>query len=127
MRSADGTIVDVSFAYPEKWTVSKGPNLDVRDVTTSDSAFVLVAPLPRGKKTAADLPAAFFTTLLFAPDGKYGAYGSVDDFKTSNVEVVELTNPRGATQVQPATARPSSSPPASESPLARQRSQLAGV
>ena len=64
MRSEDGTIVDVSFAYPEKWTLAKGPNLDVRDVTTSDSAFVLVTPLPKGKTSVADLSPAFFTSLL---------------------------------------------------------------
>lgn len=75
MRSDDGTVVDVSFSYPEKWTVAKGPNLDVRDVKSADSAFLLVAPLPNGKKTVADLKPAFFTTLLFAPSGKYGSYG----------------------------------------------------
>ena len=98
VRSADGTIVDISFSYPDKWTVAKGPNLDVRDVATSDSAFLLVAPLPAGKKSVADLKPSFFTTLLFAKDGKYGSYGTVDDFKISGAEVMEFKSPSGATQ-----------------------------
>ena len=98
MRAEDGSIVDVSFAYPEKWTVAKGPNLDVRDVYTSDSAFLLVAPLPAGKRSVADLKPKFFTDLLFAPEGKYGAYGSVDDFKTGEVTSVDLTSPSGVSQ-----------------------------
>ena len=42
VRATDGRAVDISFAFPAEWSVSKGPNLDVRDVRTSDSAFLLV-------------------------------------------------------------------------------------
>ena len=96
MRSEDKTIVDVSFAYPDKWTVSNGPNLDVRDIANSDSAFLLVTPL-KGKSIA-DVKMKFFTDLIFDPAGKYGSYGTVDDFKTTDAEVVELTSPAGAAQ-----------------------------
>ena len=65
MRSEDKTIVDVSFAYPDKWTVSNGPNLDVRDIANSDSAFLLVTPL-KGKSIA-DVKMKFFTDLIFDP------------------------------------------------------------
>ena len=98
MRSDDGTVVDVSFTYPEKWTVAKGPNLDVRDVGTSDSAFLLVAALPKGKSSVAELKPTFFTSLLFAPSGKYGSYGSVDDFKISDVQSMEFSSPSGVSQ-----------------------------
>ena len=64
MRSDDGTIVDVSFSYPEQWTLAKGPNLDVRDIKTSDSAFVLVAPLPKGKTSVAELKPARNSSIM---------------------------------------------------------------
>ena len=72
VRAEDGSAVDISFVYPSAWTVSKGPNLDVRDVRTSDSAFLLVAPVPKAK-TISSLPKSFFTSLLFSQEGKYGA------------------------------------------------------
>jgi len=97
VRSEDGSAVDVSFSFPEKWSLSGGPNLDVRDVKTSDSAFLLVAPLPRGK-TLEDLPKRFFTDLLFSPQGKYGAYGGIDDYSISTFEMLSFTNPSGAPQ-----------------------------
>mmetsp|Transcript_55430 Transcript_55430/g.120768 ORF Transcript_55430/g.120768 Transcript_55430/m.120768 type:complete len:321 (-) Transcript_55430:458-1420(-) len=46
----DNSIVSVVFAFPEAWSLAKGPNLDVRDVRTSDSAFVLAASLPQDAK-----------------------------------------------------------------------------
>jgi len=99
VRSADGSVVDISFAYPKDWTVSGGPNLDVRDVRTSDSAFLLVAPLPDSGKGLDALPKKFYTDLLFRPDGKYGAYGGVDDFAIADSEgVIMLTNPSGTSQ-----------------------------
>jgi hypothetical protein len=79
VRATDGRAVDITFAFPSEWSVSKGPNLDVRDVRTSDSAFLLVADLPSGK-TIDKLSRDFFTSLVFAPEGKYGAYGGVDGF-----------------------------------------------
>ena len=43
LKNADGSATDVTFVFPERWVFSRGPNLDVRDVQTSDSAFLLVA------------------------------------------------------------------------------------
>lgn len=96
VRSEDGSAVDISFSYPEAWAVSKGPNLDVRDLRTGDSAFLLGAPLRPGQ-TLEELPKSFFTTLLFAQDGKYGAYGGVDEFSVSKFELVSLKSPSGVT------------------------------
>lgn len=74
--------------------MSSGPNLDVRDMRTSDSAFLLVATLPKGK-TIEMLPNSFFTNLLFAPNGKYGAYGGIDDFSIESAEIVKHSSPSG--------------------------------
>ncbi len=98
VRSTDGGAVDVSFAFPEAWTSTRGPNLDVRDVRASDSAYLLGRPLPRGKSSVDDLPKKWFADLIFDPDGKYGAYGGVDDYAISKWEVTKLTNPSGASQ-----------------------------
>ena len=100
VRSENGIAVDISFNFPEAWTLSSGPNLDVRDVRTSDSAFLLVAPAPKSAQGSVEgLPRAFYTDLIFAPDGKYGAYGGVDDFSVKNYEVVSVTAPSGVVQV----------------------------
>lgn len=98
LRSADGTAVDVSFAFPEKaWSVSTGPNLDVRDVIKGDSAFVLAAALPKGKSLDA-LKKSFFTDVIFSPDGKYGAYGTPEEFSIKDWDVKSLSTPSGGTQ-----------------------------
>jgi len=98
VRSADGSIIDISFSYPDDWTAAKGPNLDVRDVRTSDSAFVLAAPLPSSIVSVEALPKNFFAGLLFATDGKYGAYGGVDDYSVKDNTVQYVTTPVGLTQ-----------------------------
>lgn len=98
VRSEDGSAVDISFAFPERWTLAKGPNLDVRDVRTADSAYALVAPLPKGNSNVASLSKAFFTDLIFSATGKYGSYGAVDDFSVSKWELVSLNAPAGAAQ-----------------------------
>ena len=66
LRTADGGVAEVAFSFPESWTLAGGPNLDVRDVRQSDSAFVLVAkqtktPFEKASaqvrgKAAAELP-----------------------------------------------------------------------
>ena len=42
VRTADGKAAAISFSFPEPWIVAGGPNLDVRDVKTSDSAALIV-------------------------------------------------------------------------------------
>eukprot|EP00966_Prymnesium_polylepis_P155774 3598481-Prymnesium_polylepis.1 len=93
VRSDDGSAVDITFTYPEAWT----SNLDVRDVRSSDSAFLLVALLPAGKSIET-LSKSFFTDLLFAKDGKYGSYGGVDDFSLKDWELTSLNTPSGGAQ-----------------------------
>jgi hypothetical protein len=87
----------VVFAYPEEWTLAGGPNLDVRNVKESDSAFVLAAPLPLGK-TIEILDEEFFLNVIFDPQGKYGQYGAVDDRKVVSFERVSVTLPTGGQQ-----------------------------
>lgn len=61
LKTARGS-AEVAFSFPEAWTMATGPNLDVRDVKTSDSSFVLVAPLP-DKRTFESLEDAWFMEL----------------------------------------------------------------
>ena len=53
--SANGGAVTLGFTFPTDWTVAGGPNLDARDVKAGDSAFVIVAEMPAGRKFE-DLP-----------------------------------------------------------------------
>jgi hypothetical protein len=97
LKTAQGGIASVVFAYPEEWTLAGGPNLDVRNVKESDSAFVLAAPLPLGK-TIEILDEEFFLNVIFDPQGKYGQYGAVDDRKVVSFEHVSVTLPTGGQQ-----------------------------
>lgn len=97
LRTADGGTADVAFAFPEGWTLAGGPNLDVRDVKQSDSAYVLAAPLP--PKTKFDqLPDTFFVDVLLHPAGKYGQFGACDDRKVVASSLEPLKLPSGSTQ-----------------------------
>ena len=67
VRASDGTAVSVSFTYPEGWIAADGPNLDVRDVKESDSAYLLVAPLPASAKGSIEkVSQDFFLDVLFS-------------------------------------------------------------
>jgi hypothetical protein len=94
LKNADGSATDVTFVFPKSWVFSRGPNLDVRDVQTSDSAFLLVA---KGKNVDT-LKKKFFTDVLFDPAGKYGAYGTVDDFSVTKSEAITRKSPSGKDQ-----------------------------
>jgi hypothetical protein len=97
LKTVSGGAAEVAFAFPEQWTMAGGPNLDVRDIKTSDSAFVLAAPLP-AKATFDTLKDEWFLKIIFAPEGKYGQYGAVEDRKVVSSKLVDLTLPRGGTQ-----------------------------
>jgi len=99
VRAVDGSAVSVSFNFPESWIAADGPNIDVRDVKESDSAFLLVAPLPTSARGSIEkLPPEFFIDVLFSPQGKYGAYGAVDERKVTSSSLVELSLPSGGQQ-----------------------------
>ena len=57
----------MAFSFPEAWTMAGGPNLDVRDVKTSDSSFVLAAPLP-SSRTFESLKDAWFMEAPLRPN-----------------------------------------------------------
>lgn len=91
--------VSIAFSFPAAWSVASGPNLDVRDVRTSDSAFLIVARMPEGMSSLRDLPDTFFTDALFDPAGKYGAYGGLADGPRFLSSVaLELSDSRGGRQ-----------------------------
>ena len=95
--SANGGAVTLGFTFPTDWTVAGGPNLDARDVKAGDSAFVIVAEMPAGRKFE-DLPDKFFEEMLYDPAGKYGSYGTVEDRKVVSCTLAQVTNPNGAQQ-----------------------------
>ena len=97
LLSANGGAVTLGFTYPANWNVAGGPNLDVRDLKESDSAFVLATDMPAGKRFE-DLKDDFFLDLLFDPAGKYGSYGTVEDRKVVSCSLASVTNPNGAQQ-----------------------------
>lgn len=101
VRSADGSVVSLGFSFPEAWAVAGGPNLDVRNIQTSDSAFILAAPMPVGAATIADVPDSFLLQSLFAPSGKYGACESRRE-----------PNPRLQPRPQPPATPPNAKAPA---------------
>ena len=76
LRTADGGSAEIVFAFPQEWTLAGGPNLDVRDVKQSDSAFVLAAALPPRTKFEA-LADDWFLDVMFDPAGKFGQYGEL--------------------------------------------------
>ena len=69
----------------------------MRDVRQSDSAFVIVAKQPE-RTPFERLPDDFFLEALFDPQGKYGAYGQVDDRTVLKSELESLSLPSGGTQ-----------------------------
>ena len=71
VRAQDGSAVSISFAFPEPWVLAGGPNLDVRDIKESDSAYLLVAPLPADARGSIEkVPQSFFLETIFASTGK---------------------------------------------------------
>ncbi|KAJ1633183.1 hypothetical protein T492DRAFT_982854 [Pavlovales sp. CCMP2436] len=82
-------IIGIQFSFPSAWTQARGPNIDLRDIRTTDGAFLLATPLPAGT-TLDKLPTSFFTDTLFAAGGKYGMYGTVDDYRVLSSVVEEV-------------------------------------
>jgi len=98
VRTADGGQAQVLFAFPKEWTLAGGPNLDVRDVKQSDSAFVLARQLP-DKTRLEDLPDEWFVKVLLDPAGKFGQYGQCDDRRVTSSVIEPLTLPSGGKQM----------------------------
>jgi hypothetical protein len=71
----------------------------VRDIKESDSAYLLVAPLPDGARSIEAVKQEFILSVLFDPQGKYGAYGAVDDRKVTSWNIESVSLPSGGQQV----------------------------
>ncbi len=66
----DGTTpAFLSFYAP--WPMLRSSGIESRDLASSESAFVQVAPLPEGKSVS-NLPKSFFVDTIFGQTGKYG-------------------------------------------------------
>lgn len=84
-KSTDPTPVLATFSSP--WPLAKGGVFDVecRDASTGDGAFLAVAPA-KGKSLS-DLPNAFFTNSLFSSTGRFSFYGTPTDIKVKKSEM----------------------------------------
>lgn len=79
-KMSDPKAVLASFSSP--WSLAKSGLFDVecRDSSTGDSAFLAVATGAKGK-TVEDLPKSFFVDNLFKSTGRFSFYGSPTDIK----------------------------------------------
>jgi len=113
LLATDGSPVLVSFTFPTNWKLSvKGSvcesltscspgSIDARDLTSGDSAFVLVANGSAynaatgfdAKQKEIEMSVRNF---VFSRFGKYGVYGAPDDVRLVKVE----PNESGATRLQ---------------------------
>lgn len=76
----------VSFVSP--WKLQTGSVFDVecRDPTSGDTAFLAVTQ-NAGGKSLADLPSSFFLDRLFDPTGRFSLYGAPTDIKVKKSRV----------------------------------------
>lgn len=79
-KTSDPTPVLASFSSP--WSLAKGGLFDVecRDASTGDGAFLTVAG-PAKRQAVTDLPKNFFIENLFRPTGRFSFYGVPTDIK----------------------------------------------
>jgi hypothetical protein len=80
--------VPVVAAFSSPWQLATGMVFDVecRDPSTGDGAFLAVSP-DVGGKSLADLKDAFFVKSLFSSTGRFSFYGSPTDIKVKSSEV----------------------------------------
>jgi len=104
LLTPDGqTSVFLYFYAP--WPMMRSSGIESRDLANPEAAFVQVAPLALVGKGGSDailnkvdgtidLPTSFFTQSIFAPSGKYGAYGAPTDIRVKkNIERGKNTPP----------------------------------
>jgi hypothetical protein len=83
LLSPDGaTPAFLSFYAP--WPMLKSSGIESRDLANSESSFVQVVPLEKGKNVS-NLSKSFFIDSIFGQTGKYGMYGTPTDIKVSKV------------------------------------------
>lgn len=84
-KSSDPIPVLATFSSP--WPLAKGGLFDVecRDASTGDGAFLTVAPA-KGKSIS-DFPKSFFTDSLFSSTGRFSFYGSPTDIKVKKSDI----------------------------------------
>lgn len=76
----------LSFYAP--WPMLKSSGIESRDLSSPESAFVQVAPIPLDsiEKYKESIPKSFFISTIFGQQGKYGAYGAPTDIKISKLK-----------------------------------------
>ena len=85
-KSSDPTPVLATFSSP--WPLATGTVFDVecRDASSGDGAFLTVAKGKDGKSVE-DLSKSFFTDNLFKPTGRFSFYGAPTDIKVKKSEM----------------------------------------
>jgi hypothetical protein len=78
-----------SFSSP--WPLATGPNYDVecREMSTGDSAFLAVTPAIPADKSLSDLKDSFFVQTLFSETGRFSFYGTPTDIKVKKSQTNE--------------------------------------
>jgi len=78
---ADGQIATIGFEPEPKWSLEVGGYYDIEARSKDgDSAFVQLAPLPKGKSLDSLKP-SWFTAQVLGVEGRYGSYGAPIDIK----------------------------------------------
>ena len=85
-KKEDPKAILVSFVSP--WKLQSGSVFDVecRDPSSGDTAFLAVTQSAAGKSLA-DLPSSFFLDRLFDPTGRFSLYGAPTDIKVKRSRV----------------------------------------
>lgn len=84
-KKEDLTPVLATFSSPWKLAVGGLFDVECRDASTGDGAFLTVAKA-KGKNIS-DLPKSFFTDSLFSSTGRFSFYGSPTDIKVKKSDV----------------------------------------
>jgi len=83
--AGNADLVPVLASYAAPWPLQTGSVFDVecRDLSTGDGAFLAVSQ-PIGGNELKNLPDSFFLDELFSPTGRFSFYGQPTDFKVKN-------------------------------------------
>lgn len=89
----DNIPILISFYAP--WPMLKSDGIESRDLTSTESAFIQVAPRPlnlndstttsTGSSSSSSLPREFFEKSILSLEGKYGMYGLPTGIKVSKI------------------------------------------
>lgn len=94
-KNQQAAVVLASYSSP--WPLAKGTVFDVecRDASTGDGAFLAVTPSVGGKSSVSELSDSFILNNLVKRDGRLSFYGPPTDVKIKSSQIVQA-NDRGS-------------------------------